>query len=158
VVAFKRLIINGNADAALNQNPELTALWLKQDELVEPLDGAQFPVGSEQSTPTLKLLVDRVPGSAELDANGNYEALTVSWFTTSGKIDGGRSAFDPPGCDTASDCPMKEPSSDSSTSWIVPKDTTLAVTADSSRTVKFWAVVRDDRGGVSWLTGTAEAE
>ncbi len=148
VVAFKRLVVNGNAGATFNQNPGLTSLALND----APLDGtARF--ATDGSTLTLKL--PRADGSAELESGGNYEALSVSWFTTSGKIDGSRSQFDVPGCAAASDCPMKEPSAQSTTHWITPSADQLGKTAEASGEVHFWAVARDDRGGVSWLDGKA---
>jgi hypothetical protein len=144
VVTFKRLPVTGGT----NQNPAMTSLTLND----QPIDGtAQFPI--DGSTMTLK--ITRGDGSAEKDAAGNYEALSVSWFTTSGKIDGGRSQFDVAGCAAASDCPMSEPVKQSTTKWIVPSAEQLGKTANASKQVHFWAVVRDDHGGVSWLDGDA---
>jgi hypothetical protein len=156
VVAFKRLSVNGNPGATLNQNPALLSLTLSQgNNLPQPLDGtAHFPV--DGSTMTLHLT--RSDNSAEIEANGDYETLSVSWFTTSGKIDGGRSEFPVPGCVTPSDCPTKAPSTESTTNWIVPNADQLAKTADDTQQVHFWAVARDDRGGTAWLDGFAAAK
>jgi hypothetical protein len=156
VVAFKRLVVNANANAVYNHNPQLTQIELgPRSTPPDPLDSAHFVIGTDKSDPTYILHATRADDAAEIEDNGNYEELSMSWFTTSGKIDGGRSAFDPAGCASASDCPKKTPASESTTSWIVPKSDQLGKTADSSQTVRFWAVLRDDRGGVSWMTGTA---
>jgi hypothetical protein len=101
------------------------------------------------------LHLTRDDSAAEKNDKGDYETLSVSWFTTSGKIDGARSQFEVAGCAAASDCPMTAPVSESTTSWIVPSDMQLSTTADATKTVHFWAVTRDDRGGVSWLDGNA---
>jgi hypothetical protein len=129
----------------------LTSLALNGSPVIPSASTAQFPLGGS----TLTLDLTRAGGSAEIESGGNYEALSVSWFTTSGKIDGGRSEFDVPGCAAASDCPMKEPSLDSTTHWITPSADQLAKTADPTGAVHFWAVARDDRGGVFWLDGAA---
>jgi hypothetical protein len=137
VIAFKRLAVS---EDPTNHNPGLESLQVGDF----PLDGS-----------TLTLKVTRAGGSAELDAKGNYEALSVSWFTTGGKIDGARSEFGVPGCAAASDCPMTEPSLESTTHWIAPNADQLSMQSDATRAVHFWTVVRDDRGGVSWLETTA---
>jgi len=142
VVAFKRLVVSANPT---NHNPDLSSLLLNDQPLGQfPLDGS-----------TLTLKVVRADDAAELDAKGNYEALSVSWFTTGGKIDGARSEFDVPGCAAASDCPMKAPSLESTTHWITPNAAQLAKQSDASQQVHFWTVVRDDHGGVLWLDGAA---
>ena len=149
VIAFKRLPVS---DMPTNSNPKLIDFTItpKTGAAESLLDGsATFPVGDDQSQPTFELGVTRAGDSSELDAKGNYEALSLSFFTTAGKIDGGRAAFDPPGCAAQSDCPMKAPVETTSTHWIVPK---------TSGDAQFWAVIRDDRGGVSWLTGSATSE
>ena len=158
VIAFKRLPLDANAGAMLNKNPTLSALTLtpKDGAPISLTDGsAHFPVGTDKSQPSFTLDAVRSDDSAELDANGNYEALSLSFFTTSGKLEAGRSAFDPPGCAAQSDCPMKAPSSDANTKWTVPKQAQLDSTTDSTHSVEFWAIIRDDRGGVGWLKGTA---
>ncbi len=160
VVAFKQLALNANAGATLNQNPTLSALSLtpKNGSAESLLDGsATFPVGTDKSAPTFTLSTTRSDGSSEQDSSGNYEALSISWYTTSGKISDGRSAFLPPGCPAQSSCPTKAPVDVTTTNWQVPKATQLATTADAAGTVEFWAVIRDDRGGVSVLGGTAHA-
>jgi hypothetical protein len=158
VVAFKRLSVNANTGAVLNTNPTLTAFTMtpKGGAAESLTDGsAVFAAGTDKSQPQLVLDATRADDASELDSSGNYEALTVSWFTTSGKISDGRSIYTPPGCATPSDCPMKAPAADATTKWSVPKPAQLATTTDATETVQFWAVIRDDRGGVGWLPGSA---
>jgi hypothetical protein len=50
---------------------------------------------------------------------------------------------------------MTAPSLESTTHWITPTAEQLAKQSDASQQVRFWTVVRDDRGGVSWLEATA---
>jgi len=107
----------------------------------------------------------RSDAAAELeplfDDNGkvtgsSYESLTVAWFVTGGKLNGGRSVYLPVDgdCATQQDCPLKVPSNDVSTVWVSPTVEQLQdVSTDQS--VTFYAVIRDDRGGVSWQRGTA---
>jgi hypothetical protein len=158
VVAFKRLSVNANAGATLNTNPTLTAFTItpKGGAPASLTDGsATFPPGSDKTQPQLTLDATRADDASEMDSSGNYEALTVSWFTSSGKISDGRSIYTPPGCATPTDCPKKAPAADATTKWNVPKPEQLATTTDATQTVNFWAVIRDDRGGVGWLSGTA---
>jgi hypothetical protein len=161
VVGIKRLVVNGNAGARLNQNPRLDSLVLRvkntnNDQSL--LDGtATFALAEGDETPSFNLLTTRAADAAERDDAGNFEGLTIAWFTTSGKIEGGRSAFDVAGCAAVSDCPMAEPDMLDGTLWNSPTPDQLFRTTTIDREVRFWAVVRDDRGGVSWQTGTARA-
>jgi hypothetical protein len=142
VIAYKRLVVS---TTPANHNPDLSSL------LIDDQPPANFAL--DGSTRTLKVV--RGADAAEQDDKGNYEALSVSWFTTAGKIDGARSEFGVPGCAAASDCPMTAPSLESTTHWITPTAEQLAKQSDASQQVHFWTVVRDDRGGVSWLDATA---
>jgi hypothetical protein len=159
VIALKRLPIS--TLSTRNQNPLLTSFTLEDpshhlQSLV--VDGATFAADATK-TPTFKLHVERASDSAEIKpGTSDYEALSISWYTTSGKLDGGRSAFDPPGCASQLECATHAPVSDAKTSWIAPTAAKLAATSDDQRAVEFWVVIRDDRGGVSFLRGKATAQ
>jgi len=59
----------------------------------------------------------RAPDAAEVKADGSYEALSVSWFTTAGHLDGGRSLYLPTGCTSVTQCPTQPPE-DGARAWI----------------------------------------
>ena len=88
VVGIKRLVVNGNAGARLNQNPRLDSLVLRvkntnNDQSL--LDGtAMFALAEGDETPSFNLLTTRAADAAERDDAGNFEGLTIAWFTTSG--------------------------------------------------------------------------
>lgn len=173
VLALKRLTLtdptrplSDGSLPVLNHNPSLTDVRyvIPMGDETSLLDGsAQFIPPPVANDGTVELHALRADDASELvpafDSAGKvtgsqYEALTVAWFATGGKIDGGRSAFDPPGCATQLDCPQSAPAGDSSTKWEVPTAAALSlVSLDAS--VRFYAVVRDDRGGVGWLKGSA---
>jgi hypothetical protein len=121
---------------------------------------ARFPLATAKEAPSFTLGAQRTDDSAERSADPAdathqvYEALTVSWFTSAGKIDGGRSAFDPPGCASQASCAHAAPVVSASTTWEAP----TADAVGASGTVRYWAVIRDDRGGVDWLAGTARPQ
>jgi hypothetical protein len=160
VVALKRVTVTDPARATtpLNANPRLQLLGVRPpgDQTSEPIAltevGATFTFSDGKNPPKRSLTVRRAEDAAELRADGRYEILSVSWFTTGGKIDGGRSSFTPSGCASQSDCPMVPPAMESTTDWEAPTSSTI----DSSGAVQFWAVIRDDRGGVGWLDGSAK--
>lgn len=78
----------------------------------------------------------------------------MSWFTTAGHLDGGRSLYLPPGCNQPSDCTMQVPEDGADTLWFAPTAAQAAGFVDPSGVVDFWAVIRDNRGGVGWRAGT----
>jgi hypothetical protein len=160
VVAYKRLTVNGNPGATPNHNPSLAALTIQLPKSApQPITsgGATFPVATDKSSPQLTLDATRADGAAEL-VDGKYEALALSWFTSGGKLNAARSTYDPPGCDTQAACADKAPATDATTTWNSPTADHLATVMDADGAVHFWAVLRDDRGGVSWLEGTAKPQ
>jgi hypothetical protein len=96
----------------------------------------------------------RADDAAQLKSDGTYEALTASWFTTAGSIDGDRSIYLPPGCNDPASCTDQIPEDGADTLWFAPTAAQAAGFVDQSGVVDFWAVIRDDRGGVGWSAGS----
>ncbi|MEO9196607.1 MAG: hypothetical protein ABI445_23375 [Polyangia bacterium] len=136
VIAYKRVSIG----TTINANPTLAALDLTlADGTFEALDGTStIAIPTKSAT----LHATRADDASEL-VDGDYEALSLSWLTNGGAIDGGRSTFDPDGCSSQADCATKMPSTEATTKW------KTALPGD----VRFWAVLRDDRGGIGWRSG-----
>jgi hypothetical protein len=170
VVALKRLSVSDPARATAdgkpapppNTNPQMTflGLGLPDDKTTPPLSITSAPIAftptasDAKSTPKRQLTVRRDAGAAELKADGTYESLSVAWFTTGGKIDGGRSSFTPAGCASQADCTTTAPALESTTDWEVPTADVAAKDTAQTGVIRFWAVIRDDRGGVDWRDGT----
>ncbi len=165
VIAEKRLVVSdpfrpGTAEAPVgppNQNPSLERLDLvDEDGTVRSLlaDDAQIPPSSEDAATEHGLRVLRQEGSSERKADGSYEAMSLSWFTSGGRINGGRSVFDPPGCDSQAACASVAPVTTASTIYVSPTAAVAATQTDPRGRHRAWAVLRDDRGGVGWLEGS----
>lgn len=88
---------------------------------------AAFAVTAAAPDEDYAVTLDAAAGSAEPGADGDDEALFVSWFATSGSFDEDRS-FGPG--------PLRF-----ETTWDPPAE---------AGDVTFWAVLRDGRGGVRW--------
>ncbi len=165
VLALKRVTVRDalvpNADGRLeapNRNPALDRLYLvDEDGRVRSLldDDAAVPPSTGDTSRHERLTTARAADAAEQRADGTYEALALSWFTTGGAIDGGRATFDPPGCGSQDDCARLPPVSYADTSWTSPTMDRAAGEIDPDGRVRFWAVLRDDRGGVGWIAGAA---
>ena len=140
-----------------NHNPTLSRFDLVDaDGTVRSLltGDAILPVAATKDAVTRTLTTLRTEDAAEQKADGTFEALSLSWFTTGGKIDGGRSTFDPPGCTSQDECAKQQPVTGASTSWNAPTAASAALETDPNGQLRFWAVLRDDRGGVGWLAGS----
>jgi hypothetical protein len=160
VIALKRLPVSDRVHVPNpNQNPELSALTIALDGAPLALDRMQpvhVPASPEQGTrPKYTIEIDRAAGSAEQNADGTFEQLAVSWFTTAGSILG-RSTFQAPTCSSEAACANQEPPFQSQTEWTAPKAFELATVSTADGAVHFWVVVRDDRGGVAWSDGEVE--
>lgn len=164
VVALKRLTVSepartlplGTPAPPPNRNPGLTSFELRDPQAgAQSLlgDGAEIVAASARKT----LAASRADDAAEIKPDGTYEQLSVSWFATAGKLDGGRSTFDPSGCDSQLQCARRQPTPESSTRFSPPSTAELAMSAPAGGKIALWVVVRDDRGGVGWLTGSARA-
>jgi hypothetical protein len=159
VISIKRVTVRDPlADPTLappNRNPRLDRLDLLDENgavrsLLEP-DATVAPSPDDIVDRTLSTL--RAEDAAEQKTDGSFEALSLSWFTTGGKIDGGRSTFDPPGCASQEECAALPPVTGATTTWETPTATRAAEQVDTTGRLRFWAVLRDDRGGVGWLEG-----
>jgi hypothetical protein len=155
VVSLKRLTISQSAQP--NANPTLADFYATTPSgYAETLDDGngvwQYAPGSDLAS--WDIAAHRSDAAAELKADGTYEALTVSWFTTAGHLDGGRSLYLPPGCNQPSECATQLPETGEDTTWFAPTAAEAAPYVDASGLVDFWAVIRDDRGGVGWRAGS----
>jgi hypothetical protein len=173
VVSLKRLTISDPAKrtAPANCNPTLADFYATSpSNFTEALDDDKgvwvAAPGADQApwdiiaerTATVPPDDDGDPvescHGAQKKSDGTYEALTVSWFTTAGHLDGGRSLYLPPGCTTPSACADQRPETGADTTWYAPTAGEAAPYVDADGLVRFWAVIRDDRGGVGWRTGS----
>lgn len=163
VVSLKRLAISDPAQraGAANVNPTLADFYaVSPGGAMEPLDGGDngwLPAAGPDLA-AWDIIAHRADDAAELKPDGTYEALTVSWFTTAGHLDGGRSLYLPPGCSEPSACATELPETGADTTWYAPTSDEAAPTVDASGLVRFWAVLRDDRGGVGWRAGALVEE
>jgi hypothetical protein len=155
-----------------NTNPTLTGLAVVEGSATTPLapdpddgTGAGFPVKAG-STLTLRAswpaCAAGMPSCGGAEAYAYYdeqaqtvttlcEQLTVSWFATGGSFAGDRSSADAgagPGItyeDAGADAGAPLAACDAPTfadgTWTAPS---------TAGTVLLWAVLRDDRGGVTW--------
>ena len=156
VVALKRLAVSDVPDDQRNRNPTLADFTVTPPGgVAEPLDSGQ-PVwvpapGKDKAE--WDVIAHRSDDAAERKADGTYEALTVSWFTTAGHLDGGRSLYLPDGCNTPSACADQVPELGADTTWYAPTADEAAPYVAADGRVQLWAVIRDDRGGVGWRSG-----
>ena len=181
VLALKRLQVSDPArtlsDGAPapppNQNPTLDDVALVDDAAMTTqtlLDGnATTQVAPDQNAKAVRLQATRSDGAVEMeptfDDAGKHtgsalEQLSVSWFTTAGSLDGGRSAFlpmDTTKCPTQKDCPLEAPRAQVDTKWTAPTRADMMQRAPDGG-VRFWTVIRDDRGGVGWRAGSAHLQ
>lgn len=170
VVAVKQLSVaamGASSGSARNHNPRLATFTIHG----EPLGASPVPIPDDAAE--LPLVAARCPSDAvgtsppgtptgacplgsgpETKADGTVEALTVSWFSTSGVVDPAHAYFQPADC--TGDCLRQAPPMSVAGTWTAPDEVEAQMDA-SDGVVRFWAVVRDDRGGVGWLDGTARA-
>jgi hypothetical protein len=160
VVSLKRLTISDpmqRGGGAPNRNPTLADFYATSPGgFTEAVDDG-IGVWTAAAGPDLSawtVAAHRSDDAAEKKSDGTYEALTVSWFTTSGHLDGGRSLYLPPNCTTPSACADQLPETGADTTWYAPTLDQAALNVDVAGHVGFWAVIRDDRGGVGWRAGT----
>ena len=154
VVSLKRLDISRSTQP--NANPTLADFYATTPSgFAQTLDGGngvwQFAPGADLAE--WDIAAHRSDAAAEKKPDGTYEALTVSWFTTAGHLDGGRSLYLPTGCTEPSSCAAELPETGADTTWFAPTQAEASPVVDASGLVDFWAVIRDDRGGVGWRAG-----
>jgi hypothetical protein len=159
VVSLKRVVVSDPTQrtSGANQNPTLANFYSTTPSgYAQTLDddAGVWQYAPGQDLAEWDVAATRDATAAELKPDGNYEALTVSWFTTAGHLDGGRSLYLPPGCDTPSACANQLPEDGADTTWFAPTQTQASGFVDGNGLVRFWAVIRDDRGGVGWRAGS----
>lgn len=164
-IALKRVNVrSATASAARNENPRFAALTLGGASL--PGGAATFPrsaagVAAATAPIEVRRCTSATVGSdgctagaaAQVKDDGSHEVLFVSWFTTAGAFAAARSSFGKSGC--SGEC-LEGGGDKASTTFTAPDADELALRAPGGA-VHFWAVVRDDRGGVGWLDGGAAA-
>jgi len=119
-----------SAGAPINHNPSLIGLLV---------NGAELPAdGSGVLHAGVKVRLQPVPASdAKEDTGNGLEALNFSFFATDGDISSLRST--------------------DQTSTGEPADSSIDYTApNTTGSVRLWVVIRDGRGGVGWITRTAQ--
>ncbi len=158
MVSLKRLVVSDPAQRTIpaNRNPTLADFYATTPSgYTEPLDDGNgiwlYAPGEDKAE--WDIIAHRSDDAAELKADGTYEALTVSWFTTAGHLDGGRSLYLPPGCTTPSSCATELPETGADTLWFAPTAAQASDVVGADGLVDLWAVIRDDRGGVGWRAG-----
>lgn len=164
-IALKRVYVRAaGATAARNENPRLAAFTLDGTALAG--GAATFPRATAGQAPAGAPLAVRrclaanagsdgceAGSGAQQKDDGSWEVLFVSWFATAGSLDASRSSFGKPGCgECASDGGDR-----ASVTFTAPDADELALRAPGGA-VHYWAVIRDDRGGVGWLDGGATAK
>jgi len=155
VVALKRLTVS--TSAAPNANPGFKQFYATTPSgyaIDFGSGGGPWQYAPGEDLASWDIAAIRDDAAAERKPDGTYEALTVSWFTTAGHLDGGRSLYLPPGCNQPSQCETQVPEDGADTLWFAPTQSQASGFLDASGTVDFWAVLRDDRGGVGWTDGT----
>ncbi|MDW8281190.1 MAG: hypothetical protein RMK29_05730 [Myxococcales bacterium] len=153
VVGLKRIRVS--AAGPRNRNPAVQALRLEgQDEVPLDAPGARYPAEGHDLFLTLERAPDAVERAPGLDAPGELrdEQLAVSFFVTGGRLEAGRGDFGTPDCEPP--CPQ---GLRSRVRWEPPTGQTASLEAPDG-VVFFFAVLRDDRGGLSYRWGRAWRE
>ena len=159
VVSLKRVVVSDPAQrtVAVNANPALASFYATTPSgFAETLDddGGVWQYAPGEDLAAWDVAALRAGDAAQMKADGTYESLTVSWFTTAGHLDGGRSIYLPPGCDDPAACADQLPEDGADTTWFAPTQAQAAGFVDGNGLVRLWAVIRDDRGGVGWREGS----
>lgn len=150
------------ASKEANRNPELAAIEIDGESWsLERLatESPRFPPAAEREllpvpapeakerywvvttgSPGAPADLGRPPGEAQLEEILSYEFYTTAGAFSSGRTGGSGSAF-------FTDKKVADPSS----TWTAPA-------AALSAPVRFWIVIRDDRGGSSWVSFEASVE
>lgn len=163
VITLKRLVVS-NA-MTKNHNPSLQtltlALQLDGDQLGEArslLDGsARYTLAPTKKKPTWQLGADRASDASELKADSRYEELSVAWYISAGKLAGARAVFEDTSCQ-GDECNKTPPPSSVDAEWTAPTASEAETSVPADGLTEFWAIIRDDRGGIGWLYGTARPE
>lgn len=163
VITLKRLVIStATANPTKNHNPVIVtfdlALGLDDDMLdtrMSLLDGAaRYEIAPAKKKPTWHLIADRADDASELKSDGRYEELSLAWYITAGKLAGARSVFEETVCQ-GDGCNKTPPPMTVDAKWTAPTAEERLADVPADGLTEFWAIVRDDRGGIGWLYGSA---
>ncbi len=125
-------------DGARNANPRIDAVHFRDDDATHPLvDAAALP---SAATVPLELTID--PSAAETYAGGTREILRATWFVRGGETDVERTTFIP-------NDPVATFDRLTANAWTLPA---------AGEDVALYLVLRDDRGGASWLARRARVQ
>lgn len=125
-----RVAARWRAEARPNRAPDILALELDDGR---PADGARLAPGVtlglvvRTATDAAERWLAYAPGTRSLEAR--RERLSVQWFADGGRLDAHARGLEPDRAESGVD-------------WTTP---------DTAGPVRIWAVLRDDRGGVSWV-------
>ena len=128
VVALKTLTIQP-ASVMRNQNPAVTGFLANGNDI--------HSVPSFKLNQKLMLVPQFQPSVSEVKPDRTNEVLTLSWFATQKDFDHFHSGF-------SVQPPIENPNN------------TYTNQSTMSGHVRFWLVLRDDRGGVDWTDGAAD--
>lgn len=156
VVAIKRIRVSASAQP--NRNPEIGRLLFgpSSDQLTELGPGGAAgayplldPATGDDERPHLTLAVERAADAVEVgsdsDGNPQNETLSATFLTTGGTLEAGRGTFLDLDCaDNPQSCRQ---SLRSDISWQPPA--ARAAVEAPEQLIYFFAVLRDDRGGLS---------
>lgn len=157
VIAVKRIRVSRSGSP--NRNPEIARLRFggSADSLVDLTSASASyplldPATRDEDRPSLLLSVERAVDAVEIgsgaDGGSRSELLSASFFSTAGTLEAGRGTFLDLGCaGDPLDC-MQLARSD--VSWQPPA--ARAAREAPEQRVYFFVVLRDDRGGLSFMS------
>ncbi len=164
VISLKRLVVSTASAAAKNRNPTLASLTMHLDDAAmlrvesDLLDGtARYTVAPDKDKPTWRLVATRATEASEQKPDARYEELSVAWYISAGKLAGARSIFEETECQGDA-CNLTPPPLAVNAEWTAPTAAQRIESVPADGLTEFWAIVRDDRGGIGWLYGTARPE
>lgn len=157
VVGIKRVKVS---QAALpNRNPGLARLGLVLPDGAEAALSIDLPTTLGTAGERHALFVDRAADAVEREPDPENEGaerdevLVAAYFVTGGALEAGRGGYQDPGCAEQPECP---PLLRSEVGWTPPAaGSEEALLQAPDGIYFFFAVLRDDRGGLSFQQGAA---
>jgi hypothetical protein len=164
VVGIKRVKVSQAARP--NRNPGLARLGLLLPDGTEASLVADPPpalgLGQAGEAERHALFVDRAVDAVEREPDPEHEGaerdevLVAAYFVTSGTLEAGRGGYQDPGCAEQPECPALVRSE---VGWTPPAPGSEAALLEAPDGLSFFfAVLRDDRGGLSFQQGAARVQ
>lgn len=137
IVALRPVPLAPNS-GPLNENPRIDGVRFATDGEMAPfVDDTPLPTATAID---LELAID--PSTAETNDDGTQEILRTTWFVSGGETDAERTTFIP-------NDPTATFERLATNSWTLP---------EAGRDAALYLVIRDDRGGTSWIERHAVLE